>query len=195
MKKQSLFGNELFCIQNTLTDIGVNGMDGTALVMQARTGDKEALIQLVMDRRNEYYRLAYTYTGNREDSLDALQDMIVIVFDNIRKLKDADAFYTWSKTILVNRCRAILRKRWRVITFGDRDEETYHENYQASEARQDIMTCLDRLNAGQQEAIKLKYFMDMDYESIARVTGVPVGTVKSRIFNGLAKLKELFGGE
>jgi RNA polymerase sigma-70 factor, ECF subfamily len=170
-------------------------MDIAALVRQARTGDKEALMQLVMGRKDEYYRLAFTFTGNREDSLDALQDMIVLLFDNIRKLKDPDSFLSWSKTILVNRCRAMLRKSGRVIPFGERNEEAYHENYPAREARQDILTYLDRLNIGQQEAIKMKYFMDMDYETIAKVAGVPVGTVKSRIFNGLARLRELFGGE
>ncbi len=170
-------------------------MDEAALVMQARSGDKEALIQLVMERKNEYYRLAWTYTGNREDSLDALQDMIVILFDNIRKLKDAGAFYSWSKTILVNRCRAMLRKSGSVFTLDNLNEEAYNENYPDRESRQDILVSLDRLNIGQQEAIKLKYFMDMDYETIARVTRVPVGTVKSRVFNGLARLKELLGGE
>jgi RNA polymerase sigma-70 factor (ECF subfamily) len=51
------------------------------------------------------------------------------------------------------------------------------------------------LNEEQQEAIKLKYLMDMDYESIAAISKVPVGTVKSRIFNGIKKLKEVFGGD
>ncbi len=170
-------------------------MDEAGLVKQARTGDKEALIQLVMNRKNEYYRLAYTYTGNREDSLDALQDMIVILFDNIRKLKEPGVFYSWSKTILVNRCRAMLRKNGRIIPLDNRHEEVYHENYSAGESRQDILISLERLNSRQQEAIKLKYFMDMDYESIARVTSVPVGTVKSRVFNGIARLKELLGGD
>lgn len=170
-------------------------MDEAALVRQARTGDKEALIQLVMGRKNEYYRLAYAYTGNREDSLDALQDMIVILFDSIRKLKDAGAFYSWSKTILVNRCRAMLRKNGRIIAWDNRNEEAYHENYPESESRQDIAACLNRLNSRQQEAIKLKYFLDMEYEAIARVTGSPVGTVKSRVFNGLARLKKLLGGD
>lgn len=170
-------------------------MEAAALVSQARKGDKEALIQLVMDQKNEYYRLAYTYTGNREDSLDALQDMIVILFDNIRKLKDDSAFYSWSKTILVNRCRAMLRKSGRIVSLDDRTEENYQENYAAREARQDIQVYLSRLNNSQQEAIKLKYIMDMDYETIARVTGTPIGTVKSRVFNGLARLRELLGGE
>ncbi len=171
-------------------------MDIPALVNQARSGDKEALIRLVMDRKNEYYRLAYTYLESREDALDALQDMIVLLFCNIRKLKDAGAFYTWSKTILVNRCRAMQRKKSRSIALdNEREEVVYHENYPAREARQDIMRCMKHLNPGQQEAIKLKYFMDFDYAAIAKMTDVPVGTVKSRVFNGLSKLKEMLGGE
>lgn len=170
-------------------------MDTAQMVKQAKSGDKEALIALVMDRKDEYYRLAFTYTGSREDSLDALQDMIVILFQNIRRLRDASAFYSWSKTILVNRCRRMLRKKGRVVPLESRKEEGYQEKYPYSEARQDILAYLDCLNRGQQEAIKLKYFMDLDYETIARMTKVPVGTVKSRIFNGLAKLREMFGGE
>lgn len=114
------------------------------------------------------------------------------LFGSIRKLRDADAFYSWSKTILVNRCRTKLRKNRRTIPLGDRKEEPYHENYAARESRQDIMACLGRLNGRQQEAIRLRYFMDMDYETIARVSGAPVGTVKSRISNGLAKLKDFW---
>lgn len=170
-------------------------MDIAALVRQAGAGDKEAVLRLVMDRKDEYYRLAYVYTGNREDSLDALQDMIVLVFDNIRKLREPNSFYTWSKTILVNRCRAIIRGRKRVIPISGLKEETYQENYSARETRRDIFVCMEGLSRGQQEAIKLKYFMDMDYETIARMTGVPPGTVKSRIFNGLARLRGMFGGE
>lgn len=170
-------------------------MDTAVLLKQARSGDKDALIALVMARKDEYYRLAYTYTGNREDALDSLQDMTVKLFENIRKLRNIDAFYSWSKTILVNQCRALLRKRGRVIPLENTREEAYQENYSASEDRQDILTCLNRLSSAHQEVIKLKYFLDMDYEAIARVTGVPVGTVKSRVFGAMAKLKELFGGD
>lgn len=170
-------------------------MDISALVRRARKGNKEALIKLIMDRKNEFYRLAYTYTGNREDSLDALQDMIIILFNNIRKLKDPDAFYSWSKTILVNQCRAMLRKKGLFVDLDDRQEEAYTESYSLSETKQDIISYLNRLNTSQQEAIKLRYFMDLDYETIAQITSAPVGTVKSRIFNGLARLREMMGGE
>lgn len=170
-------------------------MEVIDLVEKAKKGDKEALIQLVMQKKEEYYRLAYVYTGNKEDSLDALQNMIVILFDNIKKLRDADAFYSWSKTILVNECKRILRERKKEIPIEEKEEGGYFENYQGREMRQDITIYMKRLNIHQQEAIKLRYFLDMDYATIAKMTGTSEGTVKSRIFNGLAKLKGLIGGE
>ena len=54
---------------------------------------------------------------------------------------------------------------------------------------------LSILNENQKEAIKLKYFLDLDYQTIANMTNVPLGTVKSRIYEGLRKLKDHYGGE
>jgi len=85
------------------------------LVIKAKKGDKEALLQLVLARQTEYYRLAYVYTQNREDALDAMENMIVILYENVHRLKNSQSFYGWSNTILVNCCRALLRKRKRVI--------------------------------------------------------------------------------
>lgn len=170
-------------------------MDTASLLKLARSGDKDALVALIMAEKDEYYRLAYTYTGNREDALDCLQDMTVRVFDNIGKLRDIDSFYTWSKTILVNLCKAMLRKKGRVIALDETREEACHEDYTTREERQDILVYLNRLSSIHQEVIKLRYFFDMDYEMIARVLGIPVGTVKSRISGGMTKLRELFGGD
>lgn len=96
---------------------------------------------------------------------------------------------------MVNECKRILRKRKREIPVEEKEDVGYCENYQLREIRHDISTYLKRLNIYQQEAIKLKYYLDMDYATIARITGASEGTVKSRIFNGLARLKGLFGGE
>ena len=51
------------------------------------------------------------------------------------------------------------------------------------------------VNEYQKEAIQLKYFHDLDYETIAAITNVSVGTVKSRIFQGLKKIREEYRGE
>jgi RNA polymerase sigma factor (sigma-70 family) len=170
-------------------------MEITYLVKKACAGDKEALISLIMERKDEYYRLAYTYMLNGHDSLDAMQDMILLLYKNIKNLKNHEAFYSWSKTILVNCCKSILRKRKNIVPLEYNNEEQYIENYSTSEQKIDITEYIKKLNQHQQEAIKLKYFMGMDYQNIAILTKVPLGTVKSRISTGLEKLKEAFGGE
>lgn len=165
------------------------------LVQKAKCGDKEALLTLIIDKKGELYKLAYVYTGNKEDAMDAMQDMTVVLYEEINKLRKNELFYSWSKTILVNCCRDILKKKNRIIAVDEIKENSYHENYEVRETKLDILGYLKGLNRKQQEAIKLRYFMDMDYESIARISNVPVGTVKSRISTGLRKLKEILGGE
>lgn len=165
------------------------------LVSKAKNGDKEALLSLIMARKNEYYKLAYVYTGNKEDAMDAMEDMILILYKDVSKLRDSRAFCNWSKVILANCCRNLVRKRSKVLALQEIEKGTVEEGFARQERKVDILQCLKVLNEKQQEAIKLKYFLDMDYESIARISNVPVGTVKSRIAAGLKKLNDCFGGE
>jgi RNA polymerase sigma factor (sigma-70 family) len=165
------------------------------LVESAKNGDKEALVNLIIARKSEFYKLAYVYTDNKEDAMDAMEDMIVILYQQIRKLKNNDAFYSWSKTILVNCCKEISRKKSKVVLIEEIIEIVQEEGYVTKERKMDILNYIKSLNEYQQEAIKLRYFTDLDYESIAKISNVAVGTVKSRISTGLKKLKECFGGE
>lgn len=146
-------------------------------------------------RKNEFYKLAYVYTESKEDAMDAMEDMIVILYKEISKLKNEDAFYGWSKTILVNCCKSILRKKKKLVLIEEFEEAANEEGYENNERKIDIQKHLSTLSEHQQEVIKLKYFMDLDYETIAQISNVPVGTVKSRLSTGLKKLKEAFGGE
>ncbi|GGE61321.1 sigma-70 family RNA polymerase sigma factor [Priestia taiwanensis] len=174
-------------------------MNIARLVKQARRGDKEALLQLIIAKKDEYYRLALTYTGNEHDAMDTMEEMIVSVYDNIEKLRDAEAFYSWSKTILVNNCRALTRKKQKVVLVDEWEEINTHAStinpYTNSEHQMDIQMLLEQSNDQQKEAIQLKYFHDFDNQTIAKITNVSIGTVKSRIFQGLKKLRKYYGGD
>lgn len=165
------------------------------LIRQAGKGDQEALVQAIMCRKEEYYRLAYVYTNNQVDALDAVADMIVILFENIRRLKNPDSFGSWSKTILVNCCKKMTRRRSKIVPVEKLEETPYIEKYENRDAASDLLDQLERLSPQQKEAIKLRYFLDLDYKSMAEILAVPVGTVKSRVSIGLKKLKERLGGE
>ncbi|MCR8842651.1 RNA polymerase sigma factor [Paenibacillus sp. SC116] len=170
------------------------------LVRQAQKGNKEALVQLIMADKDAYYRLAYSYMGNEHDALDAMEDMIVTLYEKIDQLQKGEAFYSWSKTILVNRCKTLLRKKQRLLPVGDESEASFaaltEDNpYRSTESEMNMEVLLSHLNAQQREAIELRYIHDLPYQTIADMTGTPIGTIKSRISQGIHKLKVMIGGE
>ncbi len=165
------------------------------LVKKAKQGDKEALVQLIMEQKKDFYKLAYLYMKNENDALDAMQDTIVILYENIHKLKNIESFYSWSKTILVNCCKKLLKENKKIVSLDYVKEEFSKENFDEKDEEIVLKKHLSNLKEKYQEVLKLHYFLDLDNKTIAKIINIPVGTVKSRIFNGLKKLKESLGGD
>lgn len=179
-------------------------MDVDRLVRKAKKGNKESLLQLIMSEKDDYYRLAFTYMGNTHDAMDAMEEMIVRLYEKIHQLEKEEAFYSWSKTILVNCCKSLLQKRNKLVLSDDWSNATGEKEmgdvvvpdpYVRSDQQMDIQELLLLVNQHQREAIQLKYLHDLDYQSIADITNVSLGTVKSRIFQGLKKLREHYRGD
>jgi len=170
-------------------------VDLKLLIKQAKKGDKEALLNLVMAQQSDYYKLAYVYMKDKDDALDALQDMIVILYENISTLKKEEAFYSWSKTILVNSCKNKLKKNKKVIYLDEIKEQVMEDIYDNPEDKIVLDKYLSKLSDKHQEIIRLRYYLDLDYESIGEILKIPQGTVKSRLSLGIKMLKESLGGE
>ena len=168
------------------------------LVKRARKGDKDALLQLIMKRQDDYYRIAWSYTKNKDDALDAMEDMIVQLYENIHTLKKLDAFSSWSKKILINCCHALYRKRKEAIYVEQEYLEAVpdmKQSFEQKDAQLDIEQLLASISSAQAEVIRLRFIHDLDLETIAEIEGVSIGTVKSRIFYGLKKLNRIYRGE
>ena len=60
---------------------------------------------------------------NQEDALDALEDMIVILYSKIHSLRKPEAFYSWSKKILVSCCLNKIKKDKRIVLIDEWDQE------------------------------------------------------------------------
>lgn len=165
------------------------------LVKKAIKGDKEALLQLVMKEKDNYYRLAFTYMKNSNDAMDMLQEMIVVLYKEIHTIKKYSSFYSWSKTILVNLCKKQLSKS---IEIDDLDLSTIQsesDEFHDTDNKLYLDSLIQNLNEDQKEAITLRYYLDYSYDEIAHITGAPLGTIKSRISKGISKLKLIVGGE
>jgi RNA polymerase sigma-70 factor (ECF subfamily) len=167
---------------------------GLELVVKAKQGDKEALVQLIMEQKNQYYRLAYVYMQNQEDALDMLEDMILIIYQNIKHLKKTESFSSWAKTILVNCCKKALKNRKKTVPLHELQQST-NEMFDEKDKHIILESCLSNLSQKHQEVIRLRYYLDLDYQTMALMLKIPIGTVKSRLANGLKQLQQKMGGE
>lgn len=165
------------------------------LVKKAKNGDKDALLQLVLKRKDELYRLAYSYVENEYDAMDAMENMIVILYGKIDQLQKPESFYSWCKTILVNECRAILRKKKNVVYLEDSLSQVSDEQHIPIDTNLHFNELINMLSPVQQEAIKLRYVFDYDFETIAQMTNVPVSTAKSRVTQAIKFLRNKIGGK
>lgn len=170
-------------------------MERIELIKKAKMGDKEALLGLIMEQEKDFYKLAYVYMKNANDAMDVLQDMIVILYENIAKLKKDESFYSWAKTILVNECKRKLKKNNKLIFINDIKEQSTDDVFDSPEDRIVFERYISKLSKKHQEVIKLKFYMDYDYETICNILKIPLGTVKSRVNAGMKSLKESLGGE
>lgn len=171
---------------------GVNAVDLLTQVARAKAGDKKTLLDLILAREREFYGLSYVYMRNELDAADALQDMIVILYSRIQTLKKDESFYSWANQILVRCCLTKLRRNKRWLLFPQGYEEA-HEH--SSDTGLDLLNAVHKLPPAQRDVILLFYYSDKTFEEISEIQSCPVGTVKSRLHQGLKKLKRWLGDE
>lgn len=149
----------------------------------------EALIQYILDNQERFYRLAYSYTRNQEDALDAVQNAVCKALEAYESIRKAEAIRTWFYRILINECLRLLRKRKKdAETFDVEAPDTvYHEKaYEEG----DVTAELEKLEPDVQEIIRLRFFEELSLKEISSITGYNVNTVKTKLYRGLKLLKE-----
>lgn len=168
-------------------------MNINRLTKKAKRGNKDALLELIMMKKDDYYRLAYSYMKNEDDAMNTLQDMIVKLYENIDKLRDNKKFYSWSKTILVNVCKDELERSKKLISIEDIGDFKEDIRDRDIDMEGDLMVdeILSGLDEKYEEIIRLKHILGYDYKSIAEILDIPVGTAKSRVHNGMKILEKM----
>jgi RNA polymerase sigma-70 factor (ECF subfamily) len=166
------------------------------LVLKAKKGNREAFLKLIQNRTGVLYKIAYSYFKNSDEAGDAVQDAILIAFKNIRNLKEDGKFNSWITSILVNRCRDILRRnnRFRFEEYTDETVGVQHPaagEYLRVESSIDILNSLQKLDEKHREVITLKYLGDYSINEISSILNIPEGTVKSRLNTGLRSLRSM----
>lgn len=154
-------------------------------------GDSGAFEELMKRHEDKIFALASRMTGNRHDAMDATQDAFISAFRNARKFKGNSAFSTWLYRIAINACTDLLRRKQRQVPVAD--VETGHPARTTTDdipLRMDLREALGTLSPDHREAVVMHDVGGYPYEDIAAITGVQLGTVKSRISRGRKKLAE-----
>ena len=164
----------------------------STLVRRLVGGDHGAFDELMRRHEDRIFALAYRMTGNRADALDATQEAFIAAFRNARSFKGTAAFSTWLYRIAINACTDLLRRKQRLVPTEDVDPGPARvRGEEEISLHLDLARALARLAPDHREAVLLHDVGGHPYEDIAALTGVRVGTVKSRISRGRKKLAEL----
>ncbi|SCI78800.1 RNA polymerase sigma factor sigV [uncultured Clostridium sp.] len=156
-------------------------------VAKAKNGDKEAFIELINENRLNIYRVAKGILKNEYDIEDAIQNTVIKAFEKISTLKNDNFFRTWIIRILINECNDILKKNKRVVSLeGNIEKEKYDDKYE----NMDLTNAVSSLNEDLRNITVLYYFEDMSTVEIAKLLGIPEGTVRSRLSRAREKLRE-----
>lgn len=159
----------------------------------ACAGDVQALAGLLERCRPSLYAAAVGLLGNRADAADAVQDTFVIALLRLGGLRQAGAARAWLHTVLRNVCLMRIRQRreFPVADAGLADGAVPgpEEALDRHVMREWVWQALGTLSADEQLAVMLRHFTRCtSYAEIARVTAVPVGTVRSRLNRARARL-------
>ena len=155
-------------------------------------GDGRSFDALMSRHEDRLFSMAYRMTGNRSDALDAVQDAFLAAFRNARSFKGTAAFSTWLYRIGINACTDLLRKRKRIVPVAEVEVESSPGRIEGDVSlRMDLIRALEALTPEHREAVVMHDLGGYPYEEIAALTGVQLGTVKSRISRGRRRLAEL----
>jgi len=174
------------------------------LMVRIQKGDEGAFTDFVHKYQRRFYRLAYSYLHEHEQSLDAVQEAFIKIYKARGTWEPRANPYTWAYRIVANQCVDLLRKRKGHAATSLDDEEsgegrTLADNSAVnplqvqvqSEERKRLMEAVLKLPPRQREIIMLRHYEDLSLQEIAEVQGCALGTVKSSLHRAIASLKEI----
>ena len=181
-------------------------MSDEDLMEQFQQGTVEAFNILVDKYSERLTHYLYGFLGDAKRCEDLLQETFLRVYRNRHSYQRIAKFSTWLYTIAGNLARSEYRKRKRRRMYSlqsvNRDneeyelqlpDETFRPDNHAESTIQDkyIQDALDEIPESFREVVVLRDVQQLAYEEIAEITGLPMGTVKSRINRGRSKLQIL----
>lgn len=158
-------------------------------IKKAINGDKTAFSTLFLSMENKLYRIAYSRLKSEPDSLDAIQNTIIIVLNNLYKLKNINSFNSWVIKILINECNKIYSNNKKNVT----EDSSILEFTPYEDNHNDLIfyELLNILKTEEKLVTILYYKNNYSVEEISKKTNIKANTVKSLLHRSRKKLKKI----
>ncbi|HXR05625.1 MAG TPA: sigma-70 family RNA polymerase sigma factor [Verrucomicrobiae bacterium] len=187
------------------TFVEIETPDTRSLLELARAGDAEAYGAVYHAYATRLLRQAVALCGNISQAEELAQDTLVEAWKCLHRYDGRCEFFTWLCAILLNRYHNSIREN-RLLPFsalGNREQDEFNhivekladrdslpdETVQLHEQAVQVRACIQTLPIKHQQVIFLRFYVDDSLEGIAAALGCSVGTVKSRLFHALDKLR------
>jgi RNA polymerase sigma-70 factor (ECF subfamily) len=164
------------------------------LMRLARAGAAGAFETLVRRHQARVLRLCHRYLSDRSLTQDAAQNTFIELYRYLPRYQPRGQFEAFLRRVALNQCRMASRARKRpspepsAATADGPDVEVLR-----AERQREIARALSKLSARHREVIALRFGADLSYQEIAETLRVPIGTVRSRMFAALKKLRRRLG--
>jgi RNA polymerase sigma-70 factor, ECF subfamily len=174
------------------------------LVVRAIAGREDGFEELVRRYQRPIVAYVYRMVGDYDAALDLTQEVFIKVYNSLARYRAEFKFSTWIYRIAHNSAIDHLRRhnmRFEDLARADGDGGTYEKPIESgaptpeqlserSERRAEIEEVVGNLPPAYRELITLRHALDFSYDEIAEVTGLPLGTVKNRIFRAREAMRE-----
>ncbi len=168
--------------------------DDEAFVRAALGGQGDAFGVLVERYERAVYTLTLRMMRDRDDASDAAQDAFYRAFRSLHTFRPGAKFSTWIFTIAHNCCidRLNRRKRFSNDEIPDAADTALgpEATYERADAARELRAAIDALPEKYRTVITLYHLQNTQYEEIARVLGLPIGTVKTHLFRAKELLRK-----
>lgn len=183
----------------------VGSLSDVELITRSISGLEDSFEELVRRYQRPIAGYVFRLIGDYEASLDVTQEVFIKVYNSLERYRSDYKFSTWLYRIAHNAAIDHLRRN-SINTQSIETESpdgTYQlqlesplpspeQNRERSEWKAEIKAVIRLLPPAYRELILLRHSQDLSYDEIAEVTGLPLGTVKNRLFRAREMMREIF---
>lgn len=176
-------------------------LSDTQLIERTLGGETDAFNMLVRRWERQIYGLTLRMLGQDDEARDATQETFLSAYRNLSKFRGEAKFSSWIYRIALNICNTKLRGRSRnMISLEEQyevsgfeltaDTEDLGSNIQQEQVTRAVRRALQGLPADMRQVIIMKEYEGLKFAEIADILGIPLSTVKTRMYTGLAELRK-----